>query len=343
MNAVAQLSTVSDTIAEPMLLSAVLDAVPQGLALSEDGKILFANRAFSQQLDWRDPAFPSNPDVADAVVRLRSRDGSALQVRVTKLPIPGRAAMLLSTLKEPVALKVAAGQDAAQLESLGRMVSGVAHDFNNLLTGILLYCDLIKHALAHDERLTRYVGEMQSAGEQAAALIHQLMEVARRQATNPVPLSWNEAIGNLESLLRRLVGENIDLVCNLEPALGRVRMRPAQMPQVILNLALNARDAMPVGGKLILSTSNRDAEVEFEVCDTGCGMDEATRARLSEPSFTTKQPGKGHGLGLATVRRIAEEQNGSFHLESTLGRGTRVRLRLPRIAEDQFVQKGSSL
>jgi signal transduction histidine kinase len=148
----------------------------------------------------------------------------------------------------------------------------------------------------------------------------------------------------LHNLLARLIGENIQLTCNLDPELGLVHMRPAQMPQIILNLALNARDAMPSGGNLTLRTRNLEPGgwIEFTASDNGCGMSEEIRSRLLQPFFTTKPPGQGNGLGLATVRRIAEEQRGVLELESSVGKGTRVTVRLPRIARD-LNQKGNPI
>ena len=176
---------------------------------------------------------------------------------------------------------------------------------------------------------------MRCAGEQAATLVEQLMAVARQQATEAVKLSWNDAVKNLHGRLRRLIAENIELVCDLDPKVGKVSMRPAQMPQIIVNLALRltspyARDAMPEGGRVIVSTRNTDSgdAIEFAVTETGCGMDEQTRLHATEPFFTTKLPGKGNGMGLAKVRRIAEEPSAGSKMRKACELAKEVRTKL---------------
>ncbi len=236
--------------------------------------------------------------------------------------------------------------DAQKMEAIGRLVGGVAHDFNNLLTGMVLCSELILAGLDQDSRLRRFAEEIRSAGEQGVGLIQQLMAVARQQAVKPCLLCLNDAVAEVRSLLARLIGENIQLVPDLANDLGMVKMDPAQVQQIILNLVLNARDAMPDGGRVTLTTRNCDQPgpkreggqdpdriswVQFAVSDTGCGMDEETRARLFEPFFTTKKPGKGNGLGLATVYRIVTHQGGTIEVESESARGTRVVVHLPRV------------
>lgn len=229
--------------------------------------------------------------------------------------------------------------DAIAMENLGRLVSGVAHDFNNLLTGILLYCDLLLGELEGSPRLQRQIREMRAAGEQGGALIQQLLAFARQQASQPHMLSWNDTIQGMRNFLQRLIGENIELATALDADLEPVEMDPGHMQQVILNLALNARDAMPEGGTVALSTRNcydaisrsRVAAVEFMVTDTGCGMNEEIRSHIFEPFFTTKGPGRGNGLGLATVHNIVSREGGTIQVESSPGNGTRVVVRLPRI------------
>jgi signal transduction histidine kinase len=348
MNALAQLRPSIEIIPDAMVVRAALEACPQGLAVSEEDRVVLANSAFARHFGFAHCAEVRGfslsmlfPEWTSNQTDFLACDGARLRISMIALPIPGRELHLIATSEAPRIEPVQ--PSPGQMESLGRLVGGVAHDFNNLLTGILLYCDLLQPAVKGDPRLTRYISEMRGAGEQAATLIQQLMEVARKQATEPVTLCWNDAIANLRNLLERLIGENIRLVCQPDPDLGMVKMRPAQMPQIILNLALNARDAMPGGGLLSLATRNIEGNVEFVVSDTGCGMDDATQARVLEPFFTTKAPGLGNGLGLATVRRIVEEQKGVLKLDSTLGRGTRVTVRLPRAAEKVCIQKGNSL
>jgi signal transduction histidine kinase len=237
-------------------------------------------------------------------------------------------------------------RDAQKMEAIGRLVGGVAHDFNNLLTGMVLCSELILAGLEEDSRLRRFAEEIRKAGQQGAGLIQQLMAVARQRAVEPCLLCLNGVISDVHNLLSRLIGENIELVPELAADLGWVRMDPAQVQQIILNLVLNARDAMPDGGRVTISTRNGeglrpsdtpsqfcDSWVELTVSDTGCGMDMETRSRLFEPFFTTKKPGQGNGLGLATVYRIVTHEGGTIEVESEIGRGTRVVVHLPRVGE----------
>ena len=263
--------------------------------------------------------------------------------------------------------------EAEKMEVIGRLAGGIAHDFNNLLTGILLYCDLLTVGLksggweigeldesglenrrSERSRLCQQVEEVRMAGEQGAALTHQLLAIARKQAAEPRPIPINEIVASTENLLRRLIGEQIELVVMLDSALdsaldsgaGRVLADPAQLRQILLNLVLNARDAMPHGGKIRLSTRAAEFPSEFPskaepiaarravslvVKDDGCGMNAETRARLFEPFFTTKNPGEGTGLGLATVQRIVSEAGGTIEVESEPGRGTSIEVFFPAI------------
>ena len=277
---------------------------------------------------------------------------------------------------------------AEKMEVIGRLAGGIAHDFNNLLTGILLYCDLLiaglKSCVAENDglenvglenvglenkglgnaalgndgmeagRLCQHVEEVRMAGEQGAALTRELLAIARKQAAEPRPIQINEVVASSKNLLRRLIGEPIELVVQLDPLLdsgaGLVRADPAQLRQVLLNLVLNARDALAQGGTITLSTraaefpeaspghlcsesegESRRRAVSLVVSDNGCGMDMETRARLFEPFFTTKKAGQGTGLGLATVERIVREAGGTIEVESEPGRGTSIAVFFPAI------------
>lgn len=236
-------------------------------------------------------------------------------------------------------------RESQRMEAVGRMVSGVSHDFNNLLTGIVLCSDLILAGLEKDNRLRRYAQEIRAAGAQGAELIQQLLAVARERAVEARVLRFNDVILDTRDLLVRLIGENLKLVTELATDLGAVKMDPAQARQIVLNLVLNARDAMPDGGRVTLTTRNGNDPVmsvegrrstgsswiDFEVCDTGCGMDADRRSRVFEPFFTTKKPGKGSGLGLTTVQDIVRQSGGSIEVESEPGKGTRVIVHLPRV------------
>ena len=321
---------------EAEVLSAAFECASQAFAVVEGDHILFANQAFARAAGMATGVAPGAKklsDLAPRTVEEMSRTGvrfQALGRQFTVAAPPGER-------NHPRAA------NALALETTGRLVSGVAHDFNNLLTGILLYCDLLIAGLIDNPRLLGQVKEMRAAGEQGGALIQQLLTMARHQVEQPRPISWNETIVGMRPLLRRLIGENIELVSELEPGLEPVEMDPAQMQQTILNLVLNARDAMPSGGAVTMITSNCPAggaakAVEFRVRDTGCGMDDQTRARVFEPFFSTKAPGRGNGLGLATVHNIVSQRGGTVQVESAPGKGTQVTVRLPRLSAKRIHQ-----
>ena len=235
-------------------------------------------------------------------------------------------------------LESADGSSHASLETMGRLVGGVAHDFNNLLTGVVLCSDLLLAGLEAESPLRRYAQEIRLAAARGTDLIQQLLNGTRTDSDSGNALSLNEAISNLHDLLLRLMGENIEVIIHLENDLAAIRMQPAQAQQIILNLMMNARDAMPEGGQITISTrSGRTSSglgadtfhyVELEVSDNGCGMDETTRARAFEPFFTKKRGGN-HGIGLVTVASIVERCNGVIAVESETGKGTRVTVRFP--------------
>ena len=274
--------------------------------------------------------------------RFRRKDGSYIWGHLTVSTV--RAAdqapsFLIAMLEDTTERRRVEEQlrEAEKMEVIGRLAGGVAHDFNNLLTGILLYCDLLSSAMEPDSRLRQHVEEVRMAGEQGAALTQQLLAIARKQVPQPRPILVTEVVASTENLLRRLVGEQIELVTVLADNLETVLADQAQLRQVLLNLVLNARDAMPQGGRIIVRTEathipgDGQPSVSLSVEDTGCGMDAATRARLFEPFFTTKQPGHGTGLGLATVRRIVDESRGVIQVESEPGHGSRIAVFLPVI------------
>ena len=240
-------------------------------------------------------------------------------------------------------------RQAERLEAVGRLAGGVAHDFNNLLTGVLLYCDLLMAHLEPCHRVRKYAEEIRKAGIQATGLVRQLLAVARPTNSEPRLLSLNEIADGMRNLLVRLIGENINLKFQLDPNLGLIKMDPTQCQQILLNLVLNARDAMPGGGQITVETSNCKVQVLteaktavdtaallpcalFVVADNGSGMDAATRSRLFEAFFTTKAS-KGTGLGLATVLDIVTSNGGLIHVESAPACGTRVSVLLPLIPQ----------
>jgi two-component system, cell cycle sensor histidine kinase and response regulator CckA len=241
-------------------------------------------------------------------------------------------------------------RQAEKMEVIGRLAGGVAHDFNNLLTGILLYSDLLLADLNPRSIYHRYIKEVRLACEQGAALTQQLLSGARKSSTERKPAGINEAISETENLLRRLIGERIEVATVLDPAASGLAIDVGRLRQIILNLALNARDALggdkAVGGKIRISTrmleapANGSSGIHQATCvlaveDNGCGMSAETRGHLFEPSFTTKKDGEGTGLGLGTVHRIVDELGGKIEIASAPGSGTRVEVSLPAARESK--------
>ena len=237
---------------------------------------------------------------------------------------------------------------AQKMEAVGRLAGGVAHDFNNLLTAILGYSDLLLSQLPTGDGMRTDLEEIRKAGERAASLTRQLLAFSRQQMLEPKIIDVNEIVSNIDKLLRRLIGEDIVLVTRLESGLGFVRADPGQLEQVIMNLVVNSRDAMPSGGKLTIETHavRLDSPLDLgriaiepgrysvlEIRDTGTGMEPSVQARIFEPFFTTKEKGKGTGLGLATAYGIVKQSGGYIACESQPGRGTSFRLYLPESPE----------
>jgi len=240
-------------------------------------------------------------------------------------------------------------RQAQKMEAIGTLAGGVAHDFNNLLMVISGYSAVLSDALAAEPKLRTHVDHIQKAGERAAALTRQLLAFSRKQPVQPVPLNLNQVVSGIEKLLHRLIGEHIIISTNLASGLGTAFADAGQIEQVILNLAINARDAMPNGGRLTLETKNIEMTdvvsgtknlkpgpcVELAVSDTGVGMDVQVQAHIFEPFFTTKPLGKGTGLGLSTVYGIVHQAKGYITFTSQPGAGTTFRVYLPRIDKPQ--------
>ncbi|MDD5629456.1 MAG: GAF domain-containing protein, partial [Elusimicrobia bacterium] len=227
-------------------------------------------------------------------------------------------------------------RQAQKIEAVGRLAGGMAHDFNNFLTAIRGYAELLTEDLPAGDRRRKDAREILLAADRASALTRQLLALSRRQVLTPQVIDINEAVADISEILRRLVGAPVELVLRLEPALGLVRVDPGQLQQVIVNLALNARDAMPKGGTLTISTRNTppaaDAgpAVALELSDTGEGMDEKILSHIFDPFFTTKPKGKGTGLGLSTAFGIVKQSGGDISVQSQPGRGSAFRIQFPR-------------
>jgi len=239
-----------------------------------------------------------------------------------------------------------------KMEAVGRLAGGIAHDFNNLLTVILGNTELLMDMIPAADPKKKDLEEIKKSSERAASLTHQLLAFSRKQILQPKVLSLNEIIQNLEEMLHRLIGEDVDLAVSLDPNLDRTKADPGQLEQVIMNLVVNARDAMPTGGKLNIETANVELDADYAqqhtgaqpgpyvmlaVNDTGMGMDEKTQAQAFEPFFTTKEIGKGTGLGLSTVYGIIKQSGGSIWLYSEPGQGTSFKIYLQRIEEKIIV------
>jgi two-component system, cell cycle sensor histidine kinase and response regulator CckA len=236
-------------------------------------------------------------------------------------------------------------RQAQKMEAVGQLAGGVAHDFNNLLTAILSYCDLLLDEVRQGDPIRADVEQIRQAGQRAAGLTRQLLAFSRRQVLQPKVLSLNTVVADTDGMLRRLIGADIVLEMSYDPGLWYALADPGQIEQVLVNLVVNARDAMPHGGRLTVSTSNREyaadsntrpngvrpgSYVALEVSDTGVGIEQANHARIFEPFFTTKDPGKGTGLGLSTVYGIVQQSGGHITVDSAPGRGAAFTVFLPR-------------
>jgi PAS domain S-box-containing protein len=248
-------------------------------------------------------------------------------------------------------------RQSQKLEAIGRLAGGLAHDFNNILTAITGYSDLVLRRLGSVDPLRRSVEEIRRAAERAASLTHQLLAFSRKQMMQVKVLDLNAVVAEMESFLRRLIGEDIQLVTSLDPDLRRVKADPGQIEQVIMNLVVNARDAMPQGGRLRIETKDVSLSepylddagsvesgdyVVLSIADTGIGMNSEIKQKIFEPFFTTKEEGKGTGLGLAMVYGIVKQSGGSIRVHSEAGAGTTFMVYLPAVEEFVKAQSNGS-
>ena len=359
----------------------LVELSPDGIMVHRDGIIEFANAAMvtilgahtAKQLVGRPLIDIISPERREAMVArirriqngeeplrlteqaVRRLDGSTIDVETIAMRFlaDGRPTVL-SIVRDVTSRKRLEEQlrQSQKMEAVGQLAGGVAHDFNNLLTVIITYGDLLRSARGDDEELRHDLGEIMGAAERAAGLTRQLLAFSRRQLLQPKIVNLTQLTHDLEKMLSRLLPENIELVTNLADPLGSVSADSGQIEQVILNLAVNARDAMPGGGRLVIETSDVELDenspmlppesaggpfVVLSVTDNGHGMDEATRLKIFDPFFTTKEPGKGTGLGLATVYGIVKQSGGCISVYSEPGLGTAFRVYLPRVTEQPAV------
>jgi two-component system cell cycle sensor histidine kinase/response regulator CckA len=292
--------------------------------------------------------------------RMRHKDGTWHVLESTASPVldaQGKVEKLVIVNRDVTERRQLEEQfrQAQKMEAVGRLSGGVAHDFNNLLGVIIGYAEFLQERIPANDPLHASADEVLKAGKRGALLTRQLLAFSRQQVLDPKVLDLNVAVCDMEKLLRRLIGEDVKLTTILTPRLGNVKADQGQLEQVIMNLGVNARDAMPHGGTLTIETSNMVMDDAFvrrypypvkpgqyvclKVTDSGIGMSAETRARAFEPFFTTKEKGKGTGLGLSTVYGVVKQSGGYIDIESTLGKGTTFKIYLPRVDEPLQVER----
>ncbi len=356
-------------------LSAVIDTSPLAIvAMDLEGRVVSWNRAAEQIFGWREEevlgqVFPPLPaddtaffrdnlerirygETLSGVERHRQRkDGELVDVALWNAPrrnAAGEVVGAISVIANVTERKRLEEQfrQSQKMEAVGRLAGGVAHDFNNLLTVITGYSQMVHDALPAGDLLLGYVDEVLRASESAAALTNQLLAFSRRQVVQPQVLDLNTLVANMDKMLHRLIGEDVELVTVLSPRLPKIKVDPGQFQQVLMNLVVNARDAMPDGGRITIETAAAKLKeielppgltpgdyVSLSVLDTGKGMDEETRRRIFEPFFTTKARGKGTGLGLSTAYGIVKQSGGDIWVTTEPGKGSQFRIFLPAVEE----------
>ncbi|WKW11731.1 PAS domain S-box protein [Pseudogemmatithrix spongiicola] len=356
-------------------LQTLIDSAPLAIiSLDLTGRVLTWNRTAEGMFGWlasevsgRTPPFlnddqlsefqgligrvTSGETLKDVEVSRHRRDGTPIEIALFATPVrgpDGRVQRVLSMLMDNTERKSLQSQLAVaqKVEAVGGLAGGIAHDFNNLLTAILAPAELLIETLSGDPESVRDVTEIRDAARRAADLTRQLLAFSRRQVLQPRPLNLNEVVTGMTGMLRRLISEDIDLHTSCAGELGTVRADPSQLEQVLVNLVVNARDAMPNGGRLTIETANVEIDkthastqllvtpgsyVMLSVHDTGAGMSPETQARLWEPFFTTKPKGKGTGLGLSTAYGIVKQSGGYIWAESEPGQGATFKILLPRV------------
>jgi two-component system cell cycle sensor histidine kinase/response regulator CckA len=336
----------------PMARDCGLDA-PAELIGKTDFDLVDPEEAESIQAAERQVIMTNRPILNQERTKTRA-DGNITYLVVNKVPLhdkKGQVIGILGAREDITARKVLEAQvhQSQKMESIGRLAGGVAHDFNNLLTVICGYCEILLADAGKDDPSRDGLTEIKKAGERAAALTRQLLSFSRKQILEPAIIDLNALAHDYEKMFRRLLGENVELTLQLSPDLGKIRADASHIDQVFLNLVVNARDAMPHGGKLLIETANVVLDgtegqmleevvsgryVSLAVHDTGCGMDEKTMAHIFEPFFTTKDLGQGTGLGLAMIFGFIKQSGGHVSVKSEVGAGTLFKIYLPEHTEN---------
>jgi two-component system cell cycle sensor histidine kinase/response regulator CckA len=339
-------------------VASLVDAIGVAVALVADGHFVCANRAFADKLGsdlvghaWLD-AFAAADRVGlvaaydDALAGRSSRRRVHLVFGDATVEVALARTELGASLAVAVTVQDEQRTDQAQkMEAVGQLAGGIAHDFNNILAVVMSNCELALDAIEPDHPVVATLLEIDSAAKRAADLTRQLLAFSRKQHRLPKPLALNAIVTGIEAMLSRLVGEDIAMSAVLAPQLGIVEADAGQLEQVLMNLVINARDAMPRGGRLAIETANAEVDdalarelrvppgryATISVTDSGCGMPDSVLARVFEPFFTTKDVGKGTGLGLSTVFGIVQQSGGAISVASEVGRGSTFRVYLPRV------------